>query len=200
MWDRVQQHDCFEMLESERSETWAVRRCTAQLKSAVALTGEKVLQALETTAAQPPCTGAGGPSAAWRLHTRCFSAAWKQLMPTVITLHLRSRSCFSLVIAQTLSLRCCNFCPSPALRPSDSWGPAPLPVPLAAEGGGLLCFCSAEGVPTACGMQRWECWTRGLPEGRAGEGGVEERRGGDQGGWPLSSAVRKLWLNFQLGQ
>lgn len=49
---------------------------------------------------------------------------------------------------------------------------------LAAEGGGLLCLCGDEGVPTACGMQRWECWTRGLPKGRGGEGGVEERRGG----------------------
>lgn len=55
-------------------------------------------------------------------------------MPTVITLLLGSRSCFSLVIARTWSLLCCNFCPGPVLRPNDSWWPGAFASPACSRG------------------------------------------------------------------
>lgn len=149
--------------------------CTTELKG---FSGEGALGSVSHSY-QPPSTDARGPSVAWRFYTSWFSAAWKWLMPTVITLLLGSRSCFSLVIAWTLSLLHCNFCLRLVLRPGDSWAPGVSLALLAAEGGGLLRLRSVEGAPTACGMQCGECWMRGLPKGR--KGGVEERGGG--GGW-----------------
>lgn len=127
-----------------------------------------------------PSTDARGPSVAWGFYISWFSAAWKWLMPTVITLLLGSRSCFSLVIAWTLSLLHCNFCLRLVLRPGDSWAPGVSLVLLAAEGGGL--------APLA---QCWRCshclWNAvpgvlGPPQRERRKGGVEERGGGG-GGW-----------------
>lgn len=76
------------------------------------------------------------------------------------------------------------------LRAGGSWDQG-LRSPSAAESGGLLCSCSIEGAPTACGMWYWVCWMRGLPKGRGGKGawkGIRERRVvGDLWAVPLGS-------------
>lgn len=95
---------------------------------------------LASHSCEPTSADARGPSVAWRFYTSWFSAAWKWLMPTVITLLLASRSCFSLVIAWTPSLLHCNFCLRLVLRPGDSWAPGVSLALLGAEGGGLLCL------------------------------------------------------------